>query len=233
VPDARVVVVVGGARGLGLACADAFAADGDRVVATWRREPPPRHHAVRLDVTDPEQVEAAFDEVERDLGPVDVLVVNAGALTLEFTARQRAATLRDSIETNLVGAAAVAVRAGREMSRRRQGSIVFISSAAARRAPEGLAAYTAGKAALEGYARTLARELGRRGVRVNVVAPGLLENLAEVVPGADAWIAETPVGRAGTFDEVAAVVRWLASPAAGFTTGAVVPVDGGLAMGVG
>jgi 3-oxoacyl-[acyl-carrier protein] reductase len=233
VADGRLVVVVGGAHGLGLACADAFADDGDRVVATWRREPPPRHHAVRCDVTSAEQVEAAFDLVERTHGPPEVLVVNAGALTLEFTARQRPATLREAVETNLVGAATVAVRAAREMSRRRTGSIVFISSAAARRGPQGLSAYAASKAAIEGYARTLARELGRREVRVNVVAPGLLENLAEVVPGAAGWIDETPLRRAGTFEEVAAVVRWVASPAAGFVTGTVLPVDGGLAMGVG
>jgi 3-oxoacyl-[acyl-carrier protein] reductase len=229
----RVVVVTGGARGLGLACADTFAEAGDLVVVTWRSQPPPRHLAVRCDITDADQVEAAFDEIEEREGHIDVLVANAGALTFGFTARQSQDSLREATETNLVGAALTARRAARSMSRRKQGAIVFISSAAARRGPEGLSAYAASKGAIEGYARTLARELGRRNVTVNVVAPGLLENLAEVVPGASSWIEQTPLGRAGTFEEVAAVVQHVASPAARFMTGAVIPVDGGLAMGVG
>lgn len=227
----RVVVVVGGARGLGLACADAFAAQGDEVVATHRGTPAPRHHDVTCDVRDREQVDAAFTEVEARFGPPEVVVVSAGIATVELMARQHADTLQDVIDTNVLGAFHVVQRAVLVMSPLRRGAIVLVGSAAAHHGAAGMAAYAASKAALVGLARSTAREVGRRGVTVNVVVPGLLENLVQGVPGGDDWVTTTPLGRAGRLDEAAAVVRHLASPAAGFTTGAVVPVDGGHSMG--
>lgn len=229
--DRPLAVVVGGGRDLGAAIADDLAEAGHRVVVTWRSSPAEDHPGYRLDVTDGEQVDATFAAIAADHGLPATVVANAGEASVNLVLRERGDRFREVLETNLVGALHVGRAAGRLMARARTGSIVYVSSVSALWGTPGLASYTASKAGLVGLARTLARELARRGVTVNVVAPGLLENLVDVVPGGDEWVAATPLGRAGTFAEVAAVVRYLASPGARYVTGAFLPVDGGFAMG--
>ncbi|MFN8039923.1 MAG: SDR family oxidoreductase [Acidimicrobiales bacterium] len=228
-----VAVVTGGNRGVGLACARALAADGHRVVVTWRTEPGPDFPGVRCDVRDPDAVDAAFDQIEAEHGPVAVLVANAGTAERNLAIRMKPSSFADVVGTNLVGSFAAARRAAQTMVRRRQGRLVFVSSTSALYGTPGVASYSASKAGLIGLCRSLARELGSRGITANVVAPGLLENMRDLAPGADDWIARTPLGRVGRVEEAAAVVRFLCSPRAAAITGTVFPVDGGFGMGIG
>jgi 3-oxoacyl-[acyl-carrier protein] reductase len=232
---ARSVLVTGGNRGIGLAVARHFAAAGDAVAITYRSgEPPEGLFGVRADVTENDSVAAAFDAVEEHQGPVEVLVANAGitrdTLVLRMTDDDFAAVL----DTNLTGAFRVARRAAKGMLRLRRGRLVFISSVVGLSGSAGQANYAASKAGLVGLARSLARELGSRGITANVVAPGFVatdmtaalsdERRSEIV-------GQVPLGRYAQAEEVAAVVGFLASEAAAYVTGAVVPVDGGLGMG--
>lgn len=229
-----VAVVTGGNRGLGRAIAEALVDAGHRVVVTWRTDPPPPHlTGVRCDVRDPDQVEAAFAEIEADHGPVGVLVANAASAERNLVIRMRPAAFADVVDTNLVGSFTVARRAAQTMVRRRAGRIVFISSVAGFVGPPGVASYSASKSGLVGLCRTMARELGSRSITANVVVPGLLENARAGAPGGDDWVAATPLRREGTLAEAAAVVRWLCSDDAAFVTGTVFPVDGGYSMGIG
>jgi len=231
----RSVLVTGGNRGIGRAIAEAFSRNGDQVAITYRSgEPPEGFLAVRCDVTDPESVENAFVEVEEAQGPVEVLVANAGITRDQLMLRMSEEDWAAVLDTNLTGSFRVAKRAARGMLRMRRGRIVFISSVVGLLGSAGQVNYAASKAGLVGMARSLARELGSRSITANVVAPGFVETeMTAVLPDEKKaeYRAQIPMQRYATVEEVAGVVRWLASDAAGYVTGAVIPVDGGLGMG--
>ncbi|HEY1174934.1 MAG: 3-oxoacyl-[acyl-carrier-protein] reductase [Streptomycetaceae bacterium] len=231
----RSVLVTGGNRGIGLAIAQAFAAEGDKVAVTSRSgEAPEGLFGVRCDVTDPEQVEQAFKEVEAHQGAVEVLVANAGITKDTLLLRMSEDDFTSVIDTNLTGTFRVVKRASKGMLRARKGRIVLISSVVGLLGSPGQANYAASKAGLVGFARSLARELGSRNITTNVVAPGFVDTAMTDVLGEERKaqiLAEVPLGRYASTEEVAAVVRFLASDAASYITGAVIPVDGGLGMG--
>jgi 3-oxoacyl-[acyl-carrier protein] reductase len=231
----RSVLVTGGNRGIGLAIARAFSAAGDKVAITYRSgEPPEGLFGVRCDVTDQAAVEAAFDSVESQQGPVEVLVANAGITRDKLLLRMAEDDFTVVLDTNLTGSYRVAKRAARSMLRARRGRLIFISSVVGLLGSAGQANYAASKAGLVGLARSLARELGSRSITANVVAPGFVStDMTEALPEErrSEILAQVPLGRYATADEVAAVVRFLAGEDAAYITGAVVPVDGGLGMG--
>ncbi|HEY6533567.1 MAG TPA: 3-oxoacyl-ACP reductase FabG [Acidimicrobiales bacterium] len=237
--DGRVVLVTGANRGIGLACARAFADAGDRVAITYRSAPPPPELAkdllcVSCDVTDVEQVDAAFAEIEATLGPVEVLVSNAGMTADMLVLRMSEDDFTGVLDANLVGGFRVAKRAVQKMMRARWGRIVFIGSVVGSTGQAGQANYAASKAGLVGLARSLAREFASRNITVNVVAPGPVatDMFAAVSDDTRAAIeGAIPLGRLADPAEVAAAVVYLASDGAGYVTGAVLPVDGGLGMG--
>jgi len=232
---ARSVLVTGGNRGIGLAIARALAADGDAVAVTYRSgEPPEGLLGVRCDVTDTASVNAAFTEVEKAQGPVEVLVANAGITRDQLILRMSDDDWDAVVDTNLAGAFRCARRAAMGMVRMRRGRIVLISSVVGLYGGQGQVNYAASKAGLVGIARSVARELGGRGITANVVAPGFVEtDMTAALPPErrEAYVALIPAARFGTTDEVAHAVRFLASDAAGYVNGAVLPVDGGLGMG--
>jgi 3-oxoacyl-[acyl-carrier protein] reductase len=233
---ARSVLVTGGNRGIGLAVARAFRAIGDDVAVTHRGSAVPDEDllAVRCDVTDADQVDAAFAAAEAEHGPVEIVVSNAGVTRDTLLLRMSEDDWRAVLDTNLVGAFHVAKRAAKSMLRQRRGRMVFLSSVVGLSGSAGQANYAASKAGLVGLARSVARELGSRGITANVVAPGFVEtDMTAALPEARRaeLLAQIPLGRYATPEEVAAVVTWLAGDGAGYVTGAVVPVDGGLGMG--
>jgi 3-oxoacyl-[acyl-carrier protein] reductase len=239
---ARSVLVTGGNRGIGLAIARAFAEQGDKVAVTYRSGEPPvlpvkgdgAFLAVRCDVTDTAAVDKAFDEVQAAHGPVEILVANAGITRDTLLLRMSDEDFEAVVDTNLKGSFRVAKRAAKGMLRLRRGRIVFISSVVGLYGSAGQANYAASKAGLVGMARSLARELGSRAITANVVAPGFVETemTGALTEERRAEIATLiPLGRYATTDEVAGVVRFLASPEAAYINGAVIPVDGGLGMG--
>jgi 3-oxoacyl-[acyl-carrier protein] reductase len=231
----RSVLVTGGNRGIGLAIARAFSAAGDKVAITYRSgEPPEGFFGVRCDVTDQAAVESAFDSVESQQGPVEVLVANAGITRDKLLLRMAEDDFTVVLDTNLTGSYRVAKRAARSMLRARRGRLIFISSVVGLLGSAGQANYAASKAGLVGLARSLARELGSRSITANVVAPGFVStDMTEALPEErrSEILAQVPLGRYATADEVAAVVRFLAGEDAAYITGAVIPVDGGLGMG--
>jgi 3-oxoacyl-[acyl-carrier protein] reductase len=233
--EGRVALVTGGNRGIGLAIARALAATGDRVAVTYRSgEPPPGLHGVRCEVTDPASVEAAFTEVEDRLGPVEVLVANAGITRDQLIMRMSEEDFTSVVETNLAGSWRVAKRASKGMLRLRRGRVVFVSSVVGMLGSAGQSNYAASKAGLVGLARSLARELGSRAITFNVVAPGFVETdmTADLSGELQAtYKNQIPLARFARAEEVAGVVRFLASDEAAYVTGALVPVDGGLGMG--
>jgi NAD(P)-dependent dehydrogenase (short-subunit alcohol dehydrogenase family) len=232
---ARTVLVTGGNRGIGLAIAQAFAKQGDRVAITHRGTGAPDGlFGVTCDITDPAAVDAAFDTIEAELGPVEVLVANAGITDDTLLMRMSEEQFTKVLDTNLTGSWRCARRAATKMVRGRWGRMIFISSVVGLYGGAGQVNYAASKAGLVGMARSITRELGTRNVTANVVAPGFIEtDMTGSLP--DARKAEIlkaiPAGRMATAEEVATVVTWIASDASGYITGAVIPVDGGLGMG--
>ncbi|MEU7154157.1 beta-ketoacyl-ACP reductase [Streptomyces sp. NPDC045456] len=231
----RSVFITGGNRGIGLAIAEAMAADGDKVAVTYRSgEPPAGVLGVPCDITDPEQVEAAFRQTEEAHGPVEVLVANAGITRDALLMRMSEDDFEAVVATNLTAAYRLAKRATRGMLRARKGRMVFVGSTVGLRGEAGQANYAAAKAGLVGLARSLARELGSRNITANVVAPGLTRtDMAAALPQErlDAMVEQIPLGRMARPEDIAAAVRWLAGDEASYITGAVVPVDGGAGMG--
>jgi 3-oxoacyl-[acyl-carrier protein] reductase len=230
----RVVLVTGGNRGIGRAIAEAFAANDDRVAVTYRDQPVDGFLSVRCDVTVPDEVEAAFSKVEAEFGPVEVLVANAGANADKLLLQMGEEAWSSVIDTNLSGTYRLTKRATPKMIRARRGRIILISSVVALLGSPGQVNYAASKAGLIGLARSLARELGGRGVTVNVVAPGFVETDMTAALSATRRadiVDRVPLGRMATPEEVASSVLWLASPGAAYVTGAIIPVDGGLGMG--
>jgi 3-oxoacyl-[acyl-carrier protein] reductase len=231
----RSVLVTGGNRGLGLAIARRLAAAGDSVTITSRTgEPVDGLTVASCDVRDAGQVDQAFGVAEAAHGPVEVVVANAGITSDQLLALMSEDAFTSVIDTNLTGAYRVAKRAVRPMIRMRRGRIIFISSVVGMLGSGGQANYAASKAGLIGMARSLARELGSRSITVNVVAPGYADtDMTAELPEdrKKAIVANVPLGRTATADEVAGVVQFLAGPDAAYITGAVIPVDGGLGMG--
>ena len=235
-PPTRTVLVTGGSRGIGLACARALAEAGHRVAVTSSSTPVDDGQllVVKCDVTDPEQVEAAVARVEHELGPVEVLVANAGINRDGLLVRMSEADFAAVIDTNLTATWRLAKRVLPAMLKARWGRIVAVSSVGAYLGAPGQANYAASKAGQIGLVRSIAREYASRGITANVVTPGPIETdmLATMPAAARAALpAQVPVGRVGTPEEVAAAVAFLASDAAAFITGAILPVDGGLGMG--
>ena len=231
----RSVLVTGGNRGIGRAIAEAFVAQGDQVAVTSRSgDAPEGAFAVHCEVTDPASVDEAFAAVEDHQGPVEVLVANAGITRDTLLLRMSDEDWSDVVETNLGGSWRVAKRAAKGMLRLRRGRIVFISSVVGLLGSPGQVNYAASKSGLVGMARSIARELGSRSITANVVAPGFIEtDMTAVLPEEQqaAYRQQIPLGRMGSAAEVADAVTWLASEKAGYVTGAVIPVDGGLGMG--
>jgi 3-oxoacyl-[acyl-carrier protein] reductase len=231
----RSVLVTGGNRGIGRAIAEAFVALGDQVAVTSRSGDAPKGaFAVHCEVTDPASVDEAFAAVEEHQGPVEVLVANAGITRDTLLLRMSDEEWSEVIETNLGGSWRVAKRAAKGMLRLRRGRIVLISSVVGLLGSPGQVNYAASKSGLVGMARSIARELGSRSITANVVAPGFIEtDMTAVLPEEQqqAYRQQIPLGRMGTAAEVADAVTWLASERAGYVTGAVIPVDGGLGMG--
>ena len=230
------MLVTGGNRGIGLSIAQAFAAAGDRVAVTHRGSGAPDGlFGVTCDVTDTAAVDAAFAAVEAEQGPVEVLVSNAGITDDTLLMRMSEDSFNRVLDANLTGAYRVAKRATPGMLKAKRGRMIFISSVVAFAGAPGQANYAASKAGLVGLARSIARELGSRNITANVVAPGFIDTdmTAELTEARRAEIlASVPLKRYGSVDEIAAVVQFLGSDAAAYVSGAVIPVDGGLAMGL-
>jgi 3-oxoacyl-[acyl-carrier protein] reductase len=238
-----VVLVTGGNRGIGAACVEWFLRNGDQVATTYRSDAPPapgdagddRFMAVRCDVCNGDDVDGAFAAIEERWGPVQVLIANAGITKDSLVLRMSEEAFVDVIDANLTGAFRVAKRALAKMLRLHGGRIIFVSSVGAFIGSPGQANYAASKAGLVGMARAMAREVGSRQITVNVVAPGLIDTDMLGVLGEERlglMTSQVPLGHVGNVADVAGVVGFLASDAAAYVTGAVVPVDGGLGMGL-
>ena len=231
----RIVLITGGNRGIGLSIAQEFKALGDTVIVTSRSgEPIEGLHVVTCDVSDTHSVDAAFDQIEKDFGPVEVAIANAGITRDGLIMRMSDEDLEEVLNTNLMGALRVARRASRAMMKARSGRLIFISSVVGLMGSAGQVNYAASKAGLVGAARSLARELGSRNITANVIAPGFVDTdmTAELSEARKTEIVtNVPLGRYATPKEIARVVTFVASDAANYITGAVIPVDGGLGMG--
>ena len=231
----RTVLVTGGNRGIGRAIAQAFLDAGHRVAITSRDGSGPEGAlAVAADVTDSASIDAAFARIEAELGPVEVVVANAGITRDTLLMRMSEQDFVDVVDTNLTGAFRVVQRASKAMLRAKWGRVVLISSVVGLYGGPGQVNYAASKAGLVGIARSITRELGGRGITANVVAPGFIETdmTAALDDGTQAEYKKAiPAGRYATAEEVAGVVRWIASDEAAYISGAVIPVDGGLGMG--
>lgn len=231
----RTVLVTGGNRGIGYAIAEELIARGHRVAVTARSgEGPVGSLTVRAEMGDAESIDAAFSEVEEKLGPIEVLVANAGITKDTLLMRMSEDEFTSVIDTNLVGSFRVVKRALKGFLKQRFGRVILISSVVALYGSPGQTNYSASKSGLVGFARSLTRELGSRGITANVVAPGFIETdmTAELTEEQQAtYLANIPAARFGQASEVAKTVAWLSSDDASYISGAVIPVDGGLGMG--
>ena len=231
----RTVLITGGNRGIGHAIATRFVADGHRVAVTARSgEGPAGALTVRADVTDGDSLDAAISEVEAALGPIEVVVANAGITKDTLLMRMKDEEFEEVIQTNLVGVFKVVKRCVTSMIKAKHGRIILISSVVGLYGSPGQVNYASSKSALIGFARSVTRELGSRGINANVVAPGFIKtDMTTALPEAqqEAYLAAIPAGRFAEPEEVAAAVSWLASDEAAYVSGAVLPVDGGLGMG--
>jgi 3-oxoacyl-[acyl-carrier protein] reductase len=231
----RTVLVTGGNRGIGFAIAEEFIAAGHRVAVTARSgKGPDGALTVIADVTDSASIDAAFTAVEAELGPVEVVVANAGITRDMLLMRMEESDFTDVIDTNLTGAFRVVKRASKGMLKAKFGRIILVSSVVGLLGGAGQANYSASKAGLVGFARSITRELGSRGITANVVAPGFIEtDMTAELPEEQqaAYKKSIPAGRFASPAEVGRVITWLASDDAAYISGAVIPVDGGLGMG--
>ncbi|MDJ1115224.1 beta-ketoacyl-ACP reductase [Microbacterium dauci] len=231
----RVVLVTGGNRGIGRAIAERFVTDGYKVAVTARSgEGPEGTLTVRADVTDAASLDAAYAEVEQQLGPVEIVVANAGITKDTLLLRMSEDDFDSVVSTNLGGTFRVVKRAAKGMLRARWGRVILISSVVGLYGSAGQINYSSSKSALVGFARSLTRELGARAITANVVAPGFIETDMTAALPEDTqaeYKKNIPAGRFGDAAEVASVVAWLASDDAAYISGAVIPVDGGLGMG--
>ena len=233
--DLKVALITGGNRGIGLAIANKFKADGYQVVVTYRSgNPPADFDSVVMDVTDSESVNAGIATIEKKYGRIDVLVANAGITKDGLVMRMSDADFDSVIDTNLNGAFRVARACTRGMLKQKSGRMIFIGSVVGMLGSAGQVNYAATKSGLIGMARSFARELGSRGITANVVAPGFVDTDMTAVLDETRKaeiVAAVPLGRFCSADEIAGVVAFLASPEAAYISGAVIPVDGGLGMG--
>lgn len=231
----RTVLVTGGNRGIGYAIAERMLAEGHRVAVTARSgEGPAGTLTVRAEMTDAASIDAAFTEIEAQLGPVEVVVANAGITRDTLLLRMSEEEFSEVIDTNLTGTFRVVKRAAKGLLKGRFGRVILISSVVALYGSPGQINYSSSKAALVGFARSLTRELGSRGITANVIAPGFIEtDMTAALPEEQqqAYLSSIPAGRFGRADEIAATAAWLAGDDAGYISGAVIPVDGGLGMG--
>lgn len=232
----RVVVVTGSSRGIGAATAEAFIASGDTVIGLSRSGEGPAglHRAVAVDVSDADAVTEAIDAIVKEFGPIEVLVVNAGITQDGLALRMSHEQWRNVLAVNLDGGFFTAQAAMGSMIKNRRGSIIFIGSVSPFLGIPGQANYAAAKAGLVGLARSLASELSRRNITVNVIAPGLIDTdmTTALTEAGDGLMGQIPAGRVGQPADVAQAVYFIASEGARYITGAVIPVDGGLGMGL-
>ena len=231
----KVAFVTGANRGIGLAIAERLHEEGYAVAAAYRSNPPdnPDLFPVKCDVTSQTQVDQAFDEIERDLGTVEVLIANAGITKDNLLPRMSEDDFTDVINSNLTSGYRLTKRAIKPMMKQRKGRIIFISSVVGTTGQAGQANYAASKAGLVGLARSIAKEFATRNITANVIAPGpvktnMIDELTE--QQRENILAAVPLGRFAEPEEIAATVAFLASDQAGFITGAIIPVDGGIGM---
>ncbi|MCX6485599.1 MAG: beta-ketoacyl-ACP reductase [Rhodoluna sp.] len=231
----RTVLVTGGNRGIGRAIAEEFISLGYRVAVTVRSgEGPTGSLSVKADVTDSASIDLAIAEVEEKLGPIEILVANAGITRDTLLMRMSDEEFEDVINTNLTGVFRVLKRATKGMIKARFGRVILIGSVVGLLGSAGQVNYSSAKSALVGMARSVTRELGARGITANVVAPGFIDTdmTAELPEEQQAeYKKRIPAGRFAAPSEVAKAVAWLASDDAAYISGAVIPVDGGLGMG--
>jgi len=231
----RTVLVTGGNRGIGFAIAERMIAEGHRVAVTARSgEGPSGALTVRAEMTAAESIDAAFSEVEAQYGPVEVVVANAGITRDTLLLRMSEQEFSEVIDTNLTGTFRVVKRAAKGLLKARFGRVILLSSVVALYGSPGQINYSSSKAALVGFARSLTRELGSRGITANVIAPGFIEtDMTDALPEEQRrqYLGMIPAARFGQVAEVAGVAAWLAGDEAGYISGAVIPVDGGLGMG--
>ncbi len=231
----RTVLITGGNRGIGYAIAERFVKEGHRVAVTARSGQGPKGAlTVTADVTDGASLDSAISQVEAELGPLEVVVANAGITKDTLLLRMSDQDFEEVINTNLTGVFRVVKRSIKSMMKQKFGRVILISSVVGLYGSPGQVNYAAAKAGLVGFARSLTRELGSRGVTANVVAPGFIDtDMTKALPEEQqqAYLASIPAARFATPDEVASAVVWLASNDASYISGAVIPVDGGLGMG--
>lgn len=231
----RTVLVTGGNRGIGFAIAERMIAEGHRVAVTARSgEGPAGSLTVRAEMTDSASIDAAFTQIENELGAVEVIVANAGVTRDMLLLRMTEEDFAEVVDVNLTGTFRVVKRAAKGLLKGRFGRVILISSVVGLYGSPGQINYSSSKAALVGFARSLTRELGARSITANVIAPGFIDtDMTAVLPEEQQkkYLDSIPAARFGKVEEIAGVAAWLAGDDAAYISGAVIPVDGGLGMG--